>query len=337
MSVKSVLLCTVCILVSIIAYAEIPNGYGLVIAEEADESFIKINAVKEGDAPVALWDEDPLSSGWIFIVDGESVSPADSDWVRDDRLSESGRILSYSNKVYSLEQKVIVSAEGSHAKFVMTFSNNSTDTVEIVPLLLLDTSLGETTGLPYLLPNGTYLQEEISLEGSKLPDWIKTVRDSSTPALTLSFSDKISDSPESLIAANWLRMKQNGMDFVLQEGRNFDLLPFSEGDSALLIRYGSKRVSSGASMEITGIFGLDENVPRPEEFNRAVNMAVDVGRENSRLREYTVRQRLREIESTISAIDSLLADEGLMDAETVADIEQEAGRQERLRAEYENL
>ncbi len=337
MSVRKILFITACVCVSFSAHAENSAGYGLLADAAADESFPKIHAVSEGHPPAALWDEDPSSSGWIFRIGGEFVSPSDSDWVREDRGTESGRILSYSNKVYSFEQRVFISAEKTHAKVVMKFFNNSTDAVEIVPMLLLDTVLGETTGLPFLLSGGTYLKEETLLAGSDIPDWIKTVRDSSTPVLTISFADKISDTPDSLIAANWLRLKQSGMSLRPQRGRNFDYLPFSEADSALLIGYGSKKINSGDSMEITVVFGLDENVPRPEEFNRAVNAALDAGRENTRLREYAVRQRLREIESTISAIDSLLADEGMINADNVIDIEKKTGQQERLRAEYENL
>ena len=319
------------------AYADNPKGYDLAAADEGNESLIKISAVSGRDMPYPLWDDDPLSSAWVLVIDGEFITPSDSDWVRDDRITESGRVVTYSNRVFAMEQRVIVSAEGSHAKAVMTLTNNSTDAVDVVPMLLLDTVLGETTGLPFQLPNGTYIRNETLMEGADIPDWIKTVRDTSSPALTLVFSDRISDEPESVLAANWLRMKQRIGTFKVEEGRNFDYLPFSEADSALLLRYGSKKLAPGGTMETTVIFGLDENVPRPEEFNRRVNETVDAGRENIRLREYTVRQRLREISSAVAAIDALLADEKSVDAESVADVEKQVGQQERLRAEYENL
>ena len=328
-----------CLLFSVLAAnaADISGGFGLSTAESGSESFIKIFAGARGEAPIPLWDDDPQSSCWILRIDGETITPTDSDWVREDRLTEKGRILTYSNRVFAMEQSVAVSAEGSHAKAVMRLTNNSTDAIDAAPMLLLDTSLGETTGLPFRLPDGSYVRSETRFGGDGIPAWIKTARDTSTPALTIVFSDKISDDPDSVTAANWLRMKQNPGAFAVEEGRKFDFLPFSEGDGALLIAYGGKKLQPGGTLEVTVVFGLDENVPRPEEFNRTVDASIDIGRENVRLREYTIRQRLREISSTLSAIDALLADEGGMNSDAVTNIEKQVGQQERLRAEYENL
>jgi len=64
---------------------------------------------------------------------------------------------------------------------------------------------------------------------------------------------------------------------------------------------------------------------------------VDPGNERCRLREYTLKQRLLEVETALDMINNLLENESLLNEEAVLNIEVSTANQEKLRAEYENL
>jgi hypothetical protein len=313
------------------------EGYSLAVEEKDNESFFSISAISVEGSKYPLWDRDPLSSGWILNINGSSISPSDNGWKRDYRISGGAHSLQYSNRTFSFEQSASVSTAGDHVLITVRFTNNSTESVKIAPTLLLDTSLGEITGLPFHLPDGTFISKEHVYEGSEIPDWLKTEKSSDTPALTVIIDGRAATRPESLTLANWLRLKQEGSSFVPVDERDFSYLPFSERDSAILLRYAEKNVGSGDSLEIELVFGLDANPPDSGAYLKTDSLSVRTDVENTRLREYTLRQRLEDVRSVLDALDNLIDNSGVVTREAILDIDGRAANQERLRAEYENL
>jgi len=316
--------------------AEPESGYRLVLRSDGG-ALPRVVALDEFDEDRPLWDSDPLSSGWILRIGDTTISPADGDWVRTEGGSDREIVVRYANRTYDFEQRATLSSDGSHVRLTAVFRNNSTESVEVEPALLLDSSLGERTGLPFRLPDGTYIRNETELSDGDRPPWIKTIRDTDSPSLTMILEGEVSDPPESVVVANWLRLKQDALAIEVEEGRNFDYLPFSENDSAVLIRYEGDTLASGAQMERTIVLGLDEFEPAEDTYAAPLRAPVDPSVENSRLREYTVRQRLRELGSLLSDIDRLLEDESLMTGESVVEVEGRLAELSQRRAEYENL
>ena len=308
----------------------------VVIGEE--DSLLKLYAESDGVAAYPLWDQDPLSSGWSLIVDGTSITPADSEWVRESsRYTDDVYRLAYSNRSLSLTQDLVISSGASHALYTVTMKNNGAKSIEVIPALLLDTSLGETTGLPFLSSDGSYIRSERVFQDSGIPEWIRTVRNNTTPSLTVMLRGDTATRPENVYVANWLRLKQAGASYSPVAGRSFDFLPFSEGDSALMLTYDSRLLEPGSSYEIKLLMGMDENPPDAESFLETIVASGDSVNENIRLRSYTIRQRLREISRLLDSVDAILVDEESLTGMSVANLENQVKEQERLRAEYENL
>ncbi|MCK5251133.1 MAG: hypothetical protein KAJ98_14270 [Spirochaetaceae bacterium] len=320
-----------------IVFAVNAYGFTLTIDGNNNESFLSVNTVSGDDLQYPLWDRDKLSSGWILDIDGFYIAPADNGWIREYREVDGNHRLMYANRAYSFENNAVISSGGSHILITVRFLNNSTESVNFAPMLLLDTSLGEVTGLPFHMADGTYVSDEQFYEGTDVPDWVMSSRNSDTPSLIIFMDGKISTRPQSLTLANWLRLKQDGAMFEPEIGRDFSYLPFSEADSAVLLRYKEKRIASGESLEIALVVGLNENAPGPEAYKMLNPVSVDTEVENIRLREYALRQRIGEIRSVLDAIDILIDNDNVITGEAVTEIEVRTVNQEKLRTEYENL
>ncbi len=316
-------------------------SYNIEVNDDNKGAFYTVSAVsavstdKEQHFP--LWDGDSNSSSWILDINGVFVAPLENGWIREYRNSREVYKLQYSNRYYSFENEAVVSTSGNYVLFSAIFTNNSSERVQFAPMLLLDTSLGEETGLPFVIPDGSFITTERYYEGSKIPEWIGSIRSSDVPALYIFLDKGLGNRPQSVIMSNWLRLKQSTEDFIHQEGRSFDNLPFSEADSALMLRFNGKKMQPGEAMTVKLILGLNPNQPGPEAFISSVSDTVDSENEQFRLREYTLKQRLTEVDTALDKINNLLENESLISDEAILDIKLSTANQEKLRAEYENL
>ncbi|MCG8454492.1 MAG: hypothetical protein MI717_15070 [Spirochaetales bacterium] len=286
---------------------------------------------------VPLWDEDETSTGWILTIDQEDQTPAIDGWTRGEGSGEDSQRILWRKRSFAFVQDAIISVDMRHVRITARFENSSSSTVRVQPSLLVDTVLGEATGLPFLLEDGTYISSETRLSGSQIPLWLKSRRDVESPALTFLFTGEEGGTlPQEVIIANWLRLKEEGREFEVEAGRSFDALPLSENDSAVKLRFAPEAIPAGQSREWVVVLGLDER-PFPGGFDRLEGDGGQAAVENARLRSYTLRQRLRDLDAVIDSIDELLDNEDAITTETVADIENRLDRQEQLRTEYENL
>jgi len=313
-------------------------AFSISIEDSGKGSFPIVYAVSpESGQKYHLWDEDVSSSSWILDVDNVLIVPSESGWIR--RFSETdGRyVLSFSSRMYSFVSEMNISEDGNHLLMSVSFTNKSSEKVQFAPFLLLDTSIAEVTGLPFKLPDGSYVSSEQIFEGSRIPEWICNSVNSTTPSLYLFLNKGLSDRPLSVTLANWLRLKQSGESYSLVEGRSFDNLPFSEDDSAVMLRYSKKSLGPGETRTVQMLLGLNSHQAVMENFNKQSSGSVSLLTESTRLREYTLMQRLDVLESVIDEINGLLDNGENPSAEVLAGIENKTEKQEMLQAEYENL
>jgi len=316
------------------------NLYSLTITvdDSGGGSFLSVAVNDENSGKsYPLWDDDENSSSWILSINGNLITPSESGWKRAYRETESGYRLTYSERLYSLETKINISENGRFILVTASFTNNSSEKVNYAPMLLLDTFLGESTGLPFKLPDGTFITGERIYETSDIPAWVGSTRSKEVPSLYIFPVTEMGERPISLIMANWQRLKQSGLDYDFEEGRSFDNLPFSEADSALMIRYREKILNPGESRVVKLVMGLSSDLPDSESFVSGGAAAPYPESERFRLREYTLIQRLRSVQSVLDELDYLLDNGGDISDEAVSDLEDSMADQEKLRGEYENL
>ena len=306
---------------------------------EGDRAFPLIKAQSiNGNESENLLDNDSGSSGWIFLLNGkETISPFDDGWTRKMYLDGNKKVIKYNNRFFDLTMTSVISDSGLYVLITTEFLNNSGDSVKIEPALLLDTFLGEATGIHFVTSSGTLIQQEIMFEKSDIPDWISSQKDKISPSLTVFFKSDFSDKPENVIAANWLMLKQSGFNFKYMENRNFDNLPFSTNDSAMLIKYSEHQVKKGESFKIKVLFGINPALPDSRIFgDQSEDKKTDIQAQNIKLKRFTLERRLVELNSLIDRIDLLFKEE-FIDKTAVGEIQKQLDYQENLKAEYENL
>ena len=329
-------------------------------------SFLKTAAV-DADQFTSLWDEDALSSGWLLGFNGKANLPAEDGWKRVEQRTERGGKLRYSIPDFILDQELILSTGRRHALLKVRFTNNRRRRIKLRPILILDTNLGEYTGVPFVLSDGSAVISETVRVEQDVPQWIKSEYTPSGPSLVLSFDGITADRPQRLVMANWMRLKENELDIAVQEGRSFDYPPFSEDDRAVLIQYAEQRLPPGKSMELNLVFGLDEYEagrvsfeaappppepepapePEPEPEPEPAPPAPapvylppppppkETLSEESLLRIAALRALLRKLNADTTSIDSLLENQNAVDRAAVEEAESKVNIHEKLRAEYE--
>jgi len=306
--------------------------------DDSGGSFFSVTARDDiSGEEFALWDDDANSSSWILNINGNLITPSEKGWKREYRNSESAEMLTYSDRLYTFETKINISENGKFLLITASFINNSNEKVDVAPFMLLDTSLGESTGLPLKLPDGSFVTGELYLETPDIPAWIGSIRSKDVPSLYIFPVNDLSEDPYSMIVANWLRLKQSGPEYEYEEGRSFDNLPFSAADSAVMIRYKVKNLDPGERRVVKIIMGLQADPPDSEVFDIGGTAARNLESERFRLREYTLIQRLRAVQTVLDELDYLLDNDGDISDEAVSNLENSTSDQEKLRREYENL
>ena len=315
------------------------SAYNMKVDYSRERSFFIVSAhSSDGKENYALWDEDVSSTAWILFINGAAVTPSEDGWNRDYNETNDGYTLKYKNRVYTLENRIVLSSSRMYLHLSSTFTNNSSEKVTISQAFLLDTVLGEVTGLPFRKPDGSYIDSEDQFTGAKIPEWIGTVKSNDQPGLYIFFNDdSLADRPESVTLANWLRLKQSPVGFPYVEGRSFDNPPYSESDSAMLIHYHEKSLEPGESLTVNILMGLTAVQPDADSFKQPDSVAIDPEKENFNLRSYTLKQRLAGIEVLLDELNKLLEKDDAVSENTVNDIKEKLQYQEKLLAEYENL
>jgi len=313
-------------------------SFNITVDDSGGGSFLSVTVDDDHSGKkYALWDGDANSSSWILNINGNIITPSENGWKREYRNTESGYRLTYTERLYSFEMNITISENGRFILVTATFVNNSSEKVDYSPLLLLDTSLGESTGLPFKLPDGSFITGEQIFEASDMPAWIGSIQSNEVPSLYIFPVTDMGERPSSLTVANWLRLKQSGRDYDFKEGRSFDNLPFSEADSALMLRYREKSLTPGENRVVKLVMGLSADIPDSGSFVKGGDASPDLESERFRLREYTLIQRLRAVQSVLDELDYLLDNTGDISDEAVSDLEVSTADQEKLRGEYENL
>lgn len=282
-----------------------------------------------------LLEEDSATSTWLLGIDGKTVVPEeDKDWETTVDVFEDRTVLSRKSRDFSFVQEARITLDGRHLLLRVSITNESGNIREVGADLLLDTVLGESGGVHFRLPGSVYITKETLLEGDDIPEWILSEKDSNSPALFVFLGGSGISKPDSVRMANWLRLREGGWKFEPVPGRNFDNLPYSSGDSAISLRYFPRPLDPGASRVITTVVGLDATSP---EIRTESVVTADTLGEARRLRGYTLRERLAEVDRLLADIEKLLAAPGVASEEALAEMENRAGTLERRRGEYEDL
>jgi hypothetical protein len=134
----------------------------------------------------------------------------------------------------------------------ITLENRSVQRSRVGARFLLDTDLGETYSQAPFSTDARSINSEIVVEkGSSDKWWISRNDDQQSLMGSMFSGGSFGDEPDSLYFANWKRLNDVSWKIAYQQGRNFNLPPYSVGDSAVCYYFEPRSLEQGESCSFT--------------------------------------------------------------------------------------
>lgn len=158
--------------------------------------------------------------------------------------------------------------------------------------LIYDTYLGERTNVHFVTPSATEITRETSLTPGPVNRYIASVASPGAAfGFQVSLENAIVGAPQAAVVANWKRLTDSTWDYAVNEDRNFNRLPYSINDSAMMIVFPVKQLVSGGRYSVGTYLGD----LAPDGYLSA-NIAIETGGSDELL------DRLTEIVSQINEL-----------------------------------
>lgn len=176
--------------------------------------------------------------------------------------------------------------------------------------LLLDTYLGERSNSHFTSSLNGQITGEAEVQPSDRETFIRSGEADSADGLQVMISGPGITTPDQVAVANWKRLSDSDWQYVVNSDRNFNRLPYSINDSAVLLTYADRELGQNDRYEIVvQMGGYAPGGYLPPEASRPV----------------TVEQRsalIDELSLLLARIDALIADPDAT-AEEVAELREE--------------
>ena len=150
-----------------------------------------------------------------------------------------------------------VRSEGSDAiEIRVSITNRGEEPSRVGARLLLDTYLGERSNTHFSTPGVDQVNREARLEPGPVNAYVASLASQESPwGFQIMLTGEMITEPEAAILANWKRLSDSSWDYEVNRTRNFNRLPYSINDSALLMVYPVEQLRSGASYSVVAQMG----------------------------------------------------------------------------------
>lgn len=209
-----------------------------------------------------FFEEDPRTSG-LDILEGNRVHRMGDGgaFQQDVESIEGGARFVWTSPTLEVVQSFRltqgVRAERFNAvEMVVRVTNRGEEPATVGARMLFDTYLGERANVHFTTPGSDQITRERSLEPGPVNRYVASV-----PGAQAAYGFQVMlqgeglTVPQAAIVANWKRLSDASWDYEVNRTRNFNRLPYSINDSALLVLYETEQLESGQSYEITSRFG----------------------------------------------------------------------------------
>jgi hypothetical protein len=132
----------------------------------------------------------------------------------------------------------------------ITIENRSPEQSRAGARFLLDTDLGENSQPPFVTDKGQISSEIFFEKGSPDGWWVSRNEQRSLMGSMFGAVDG-NEEADSLYFANWKRLSDVSWKISYQQGRNFNMPPYSVGDSAVCYYYEPRPLNRGESCSFT--------------------------------------------------------------------------------------
>jgi len=155
-------------------------------------------------------------------------------------------------KVSFTPVKTISSPTANGVRITIQIINRSEDEASVGLRFLVDTYLGEgSNNIPFITENNNIVREKIIESSSDEKYWISRGKDVSLMGSIADPLDETAIRPDYLHFANWKKLSDVPWKAPYHEGRSFNNLPYSIGDSAVAYYWEPRSMIKGETITYT--------------------------------------------------------------------------------------
>ncbi len=205
---------------------------------------------------VALFlDQDPRTSVTSILIDGKAVRLGDDPSFRvSAQRTEDGAAFTFrSSQLVVVQSFIFARSPGSAIvdgiRMTYSIENVSDRDLNVGLRILIDTSLGEGATNHFSTDLKPGISSELGLSGAFAETYWMSAQ--SEYGLLAIIQGEGIRKPDSVVFANWKRLNDSSWGFEANSTRNFNLLPYSINDSAVLMLYSPSRLARGVSSSYT--------------------------------------------------------------------------------------
>jgi hypothetical protein len=240
---------------------EVKEGLVKLIVNETNGyiSFYKLIDVAKASYEALLFDSDPRTSFPTLSADGRLYRLGDSAEFRVKvSRTDSGVRIEYRSSSFVVTQSLDFAKSSGSAladglRVGFTLENLSERETALGLRYLLDTWLGEKSGVHFATDKRARIAEETAILPTDEDSWLSSPGDKASFMIQLSGSGI--DRPDRVLLSNWKRLSDAPWGFDANPQRNFTLIPYSINDSAVALFWEPAAVVRGGSRSISFAMG----------------------------------------------------------------------------------
>jgi hypothetical protein len=230
----------------------------LVLHEETGRfSFYSIHENSRGRYEPLFADQDPRTSFLSLTFNDRIYKLGDTSSFRT-RLGEDGSKPSFvfeSSFLLVTQEFSFIKTPGQDAPngiaMRITIENRSPQQAQVGARFLLDTDLGENSSEPPFRTDKHPVDSEIFFEKGSPEGWWISRNEQRSLLGSMFGAAAAGEEADSLYFANWKRLNDVSWKIPYQQGRNFNLPPYSVGDSAVCYYYEPRPLDRGETCSFT--------------------------------------------------------------------------------------
>ena len=260
----------------------------------------------------------------------------------DDRTHRLGESTTFRSRVERTDKGVKVYFESATLNIVQEFvflrtsevalvdavridlmmTNKSDREISVGARITIDTNLGEKN-TDHFKTNTRNIQSETILTPAKDGD-SRWITENEKFGLMGSIQEAGMSPPDSIHFANWKRLNDAPWKANVSVGRNFNLLPYSIGDSALSYYFDPKPIPRGADRTVSIMLGVSNPSGfgmAKSESNEGLSQLLQTSVVTAGSPELALRTDLISVRDLLSRVEIALKDSGSISDEELATLE----------------
>jgi hypothetical protein len=233
---------------------EIREGLVKLVIDEtsARVSLYRLVDVAKDRYEALIFDEDNRTTYLTLSFEGRQYKLGDSsDFRQTITRNEKGAVIEFKSAFAKVTETLEFARSAGAAiadgvRLRVTMENVSQKDASVGLRFLVDTYLGEKSGVHFATPSKNKIAFETVMEGSAIEAWAESPGEQSSFMIQL--KGEGIDGPDRVHFANWKRLNDAPWLLDASAARNFTQLPYSVNDSAMALYWQPRAVPKGGSM-----------------------------------------------------------------------------------------